>query len=128
MLGRSLIVIVSIAIMLVVIACGPPSVLIVQNRTTGPVMFLSYTGAEPQYVVGCETVTYNWGNKGWARVEPTAAPSPLTNATEIRIPITPPVDGRTEGTVFVTSDGPLAYDSFETIPSPPPCEGLAPSG
>lgn len=108
-------------------ACSPPvSQLTVHNRTTGPVVFKTFVETEPEYVAGCESATYKWTGS-WTRTDPSARPSVEPSlAITFTMRVIPPPDSAAVGTVIVSQDGAASYTAPDTIPSLPPCEGLAP--
>ncbi len=109
------------------VACSPPaSQLTVHNRTTGPVVFVTFVESEPEYVAGCESVTYKWAGS-WTRIDPSARPSlEPSEAIAFRMNVIPPADGPAVGTVIVSQEGATSYTPPDAVPSLPPCAGLAP--
>ena len=111
--------------------CGPSdSALTIHNRTTGPVVFQTFGDSEPEYLAGCESVTYKWSREwshGWERTDRSKRQPAVdvSDAIEFRVSLTQPVDGTMVGTVVVTPGG---TDYFTSNPpaSLPACQGLAP--
>jgi len=114
-------------------ACGSSeSKLTIHNRTTGPVVFQTFGDSEPEYLAGCESVTYRWSSydetsRGWTRTDPSKQPAvDVPDAIPFEVILTQPVDGTMVGTVVVTPGG---TDNFTSNPPPslPACQGLAPA-
>ena len=108
-------------------ACGSSeSELTIHNRTTGPVVFQTFADSEPEYLAGCESVTYKW-SVSWKRTDPSKQPAvDVPDAIQFKVTVWQPPDGTIVATVVLTPRG-TNYVRSNPAPSLPACQGFAPT-